>query len=76
MCYLLAYFYLESCAWPEPISRLIRHKNSIKYCANSEGVRRRPWQWLAKRSEKKYEPKTKKTNPTESKKGEIAELQS
>jgi hypothetical protein len=46
-------FYLESCIWPDAISRWIQQRVCINLVQISENVRRRPWQWLDKRSGQK-----------------------
>jgi hypothetical protein len=53
-CWFFSSFYWESWNWPDAISQWNRQRNSIKFCINlGTKVRRRPWQWLDKRSENK-----------------------
>jgi hypothetical protein len=52
-CWLFKTLYLESCIWPDAISRGSDKGTASNFVKISEKVRRRPWQWLDKRSGKK-----------------------
>jgi hypothetical protein len=71
-------WFLRPFSWSRAsvLTRWIRQKNSIKFCANLGKVRRRPWQWLDNRSGKKAWAIHGKSKPTETEKGKTGEEKS